>query len=207
MALMNYSNQPSLTQRPTPTIALIAHNEMKEDLLALMREYTEFLLECSLVAARGDSIETALKSGFPINLLHAPGMGGELQVASLVVDGRVDAVIHLGNPNGQWLPDATALLRACDTRNNAFAGNRATAEAVFSHLAGLNGDRLLGNPEPLNEDARDDYWNRQGVSPVSGATAQGELLETSSQEDASDPFPLGWNDGDLSILRGEVGND
>ena len=98
MALMNYSNQPPLTQRPTPTITLVAHDEMKEDLLALMREYTEFLLECSLVAARGDSIETALKSGFSINLLHAPGMGGELQVASLVVDGLVDAVIHFGQP-------------------------------------------------------------------------------------------------------------
>ena len=207
MALMNYSNQPPLTQRPTPTIALVAHDEMKEDLLALMREYTEFLLECSLVAARGDSIETALKSGFSINLLHAPGMGGDLQVASLVVDGLVDAVIHLGNPNGQWLPDAAALLRACDTRNIAFAGNRATAEAVLSHLAGLSEDRLLGTSEPLNEDESDDYWNRQGVSPVSGATAQGEPLETSGQADASDSLPLGWNDGDLSILRGEVGND
>ena len=204
---MNHSNQPPLTRKPTPTIALVAHDEMKEDLLALMREHTAFLMECSLVAAHGNSIETALKSGFPINLLRAPGMGGELQVASLVVDGRVDAVIHLGNPNSRWLPDAAALLRACDTHNVAFAGNRATAEAVLSHLAGLSEDRLLRNPEPLNEEARDDYWNRRGVSPVSGATAQGEPLETSGQADSPGPLPLGWDVDDLSILRGEVGND
>ena len=127
------------------TLALIAHDGKKDEMVKLAREHRDNLSKLSLVATRSTGQLVREGTGLAITLVNSGPMGGDQQIGAMVASGIVKAVIFLRDPlmAQPHEPDIAALLRVCDVHNVPLATNLATAEAVM-HL-------LFEHPEVLRE--------------------------------------------------------
>jgi methylglyoxal synthase len=126
------------------TLALIAHDTKKEDMVQLLKAHKEELANVNLIATRSTGQLLMGRTKLPVTLMQSGPMGGDQQVGAMVADEQVDAVIFLRDPltAHPHEPDVSALLRICDAHGIPLATNIATAEAVL-HL-------LAEHPEALN---------------------------------------------------------
>ncbi|SFL49586.1 methylglyoxal synthase [Rugamonas rubra] len=120
----------------TTRIALIAHDKKKDDMIALAGEYLDFLRSCSLTATGTTGGRLANELGLKVERKHSGPFGGDLQIGSLLVEGRIDCVIFLRDPMTPQPhePDINALVRACDVHNIPCATNMTSAHLVLSQL-------------------------------------------------------------------------
>ena len=118
-------------------IALIAHDRTKDDMVALAREYREFLSRCRLMGTGTTGGRIAQEVGLEIERLLSGPMGGDLQIGARLAVGEVDAVIFLRDPMTPQPhePDINALVRACDVHDVACATNLASARRLLDGLA------------------------------------------------------------------------
>ncbi len=117
-------------------IALIAHDKKKDDMITLAAEYIDFLRGCVLTATGTTGGRLANELGLTVERKHSGPFGGDLQIGTDLVEGRIDAVIFLRDPMTPQPhePDINALVRACDVHNVACATNVSTAHLVLSQL-------------------------------------------------------------------------
>ena len=130
------------------TVALIAHDNKKNDIVALVRQYRSALSRYHLIATEGTGLRIAEGTGLPIECM-APGMaGGDLQIAARIVDGDVAGVIFLFDPlkREPYEPDIAGLLRVCDIHNVPLATNLATAELAIRAVVKSRVGHLIFNP-------------------------------------------------------------
>ncbi|WP_099092375.1 methylglyoxal synthase [Dehalogenimonas formicexedens] len=123
------------------TLALIAHDNKKEEMLSLVEDHRDSLSQLSLVATRSTGMLIQSRTGLQVTLMQSGPMGGDQQIGSLVASGMVKAVIFLRDPLTvqPHEPDVSALLRLCDVHNVPLATNLTTAEAVL-HLIFEHGE-------------------------------------------------------------------
>ena len=117
------------------TLALVAHDAKKDDMVDLIKAHREELAEVDLVATRDTGQLIHKRIGLPVVLLQSGSLGGDQQVGALIASEDVDAVIFLrdGLTADPREPDVSALSRLCDIHNVPVATNLATAEALL-HL-------------------------------------------------------------------------
>jgi methylglyoxal synthase len=131
------------------TLALIAHDSKKEDMISLVGAHKEEIAGIDLVATRSTGQMVQSRVGLPVTLVQSGPHGGDQQIGALVASGDVKAVIFLRDPlmAQPHEPDITALLRICDVHDVPLATNLATAEAVlhlmFEHPEALSGHHLV----------------------------------------------------------------
>jgi methylglyoxal synthase len=120
----------------SPRIALIAHDKKKDDIIALAREYVDFLRQCTLCATGTTGGRLMAEVGLAVERKHSGPFGGDLQIGAMLVEGQIDAVIFLRDPMTPQPhePDINALVRACDVHNVACATNMASAHLMLSQL-------------------------------------------------------------------------
>ena len=127
------------------TIALIAHDRRKADMVEWV-EYNAYILLNNQIVATGTTgklIETTLQNYFQVNTqkedffvdkkLSGP-MGGDAEIAAMVVNGQIDFCVFLiddlnSNPHEA---DIQMLLRQCRVHNVPVACNRSTADFIIS---------------------------------------------------------------------------
>ncbi|MBF8265850.1 MAG: mgsA [Dehalococcoidia bacterium] len=130
------------------TIALVAHDSRKEDMVQLVKAHSENVAKLMLVATRSTGQLVQERAKLPVTLVQSGPLGGDQQIGALVANGEVDAVIFLRDPltAHPHEPDVSALLRVCDVHNVPLATNIATAEAIlhfiFEHPEALRGHHL-----------------------------------------------------------------
>ena len=129
----------------TVTLALIAHDNKKEEMLSLVKDHVDALSRLSLVATRSTGLLIQERTGLSVTLMQSGPMGGDQQIGALVASGVVKAIIFLRDPLTvqPHEPDVSALLRVCDVHNVPLATNLTTAEAVL-HL-------IFDHPEIIGE--------------------------------------------------------
>jgi len=122
------------TDRDRPRLAIIAHDGKKADLVAFATFNRSRLSAYELVAtgATGDLLRD--KVGLEVESVTPGPHGGDVQIASRVVQGEVDAVIFLVDPLDKHPqdPDIQTLLRICNVRNVPLVTNIATADVLIS---------------------------------------------------------------------------
>src|SRR6185436_5301461 len=121
----------------TMTIALIAHDHKKDDMVMLAREFAEFLARCHLIATGTTGGRLQAEAGLEVERCLSGPMGGDLQIGARLAVGEVDAVIFLRDPMTPQPhePDINALVRACDVHDIVCATNPASARHVLRALA------------------------------------------------------------------------
>lgn len=116
------------------TLALIAHDGKKADMIAFALEHRERLREFDLVATAttGELIQD--RTGLEARCLLSGPFGGDAQIAALVAEGRAQAVFFFLDPLGKHAhdPDIQGLLRICNVRNVPLATNIATAALLIN---------------------------------------------------------------------------
>lgn len=122
------------------TLALIAHDGKKPDLLAFAMFNRLTLARYRLIATQTTGRLLQAKVGLVIECLSSGPAGGDAQVAARVVEGRVDAVIFLVDPLDKHPhdPDIQTLMRVCNVHNVPLATNLATADCVMRTLGAAN---------------------------------------------------------------------
>jgi methylglyoxal synthase len=128
------------------TLALIAHDAKKEDMVRLMKAHKEELTGVTLVATRSTGQLIMGRTRLPVTLMQSGPLGGDQQIGALIANEEVDAVIFLRDPltAHPHEPDVSALLRVCDAHSVPLATNIATAEAVL-HLLAEHPEALKGH--------------------------------------------------------------
>lgn len=118
----------------TKRIALIAHDKKKSDILAWVLANQNVLKEFELVATGTTGKLIKLESGLPIEVVESGPHGGDLQIGSQMVEGKVDVLIFFWDPLEPQPhdPDVKALLRMAVLKNIPTACNRATADLFIT---------------------------------------------------------------------------
>ncbi|MCE1169605.1 MAG: methylglyoxal synthase [Sphingobacteriia bacterium] len=151
------------TQIPPRTIALVAHDNCKRDLVEWVRWNAKVLKHHKLVCTgtTGGQILKALEEeGYSeqvsVERLKSGPLGGDLQLGSLIAEQKVDILIFFWDPM-QPQPhdvDVKALLRIAVVYNVPFANNRATADYLISS------ELFSTDYDPRKSDFSD-YTNRE----------------------------------------------
>ena len=124
----------------TRTLALIAHDNKKVDLVAWATYNRGTLRVFALVATRQTARLLRDKVGLEVEPLLSGPEGGDAQIAARAATGSVDAVFFFVDPLSAQPhdPDIRALLRVCNVHNVhnvPLATNLATADLIIAALA------------------------------------------------------------------------
>lgn len=121
---------------PRRTVALIAHDKKKLDLIAFAKDHREILARFDLVATGTTGALLREKAGLTVTPLLSGPMGGDQQIGAAVAEGKVLAVVFFRDPltAQPHEPDVSALMRICDVHNVPLATNLAAAEAALGWL-------------------------------------------------------------------------
>ncbi len=119
-----------------PTIALIAHDGKKDDMIRFVRDQRAKLARFHLIATGTTGERVAQATGLAIERMLSGPLGGDAQIAACVAEGRVTGLIFLVDPlyAHPHEPDIQGLVRICNVHNVPIATNEASARLI---LAGL----------------------------------------------------------------------
>ena len=112
-------------------VALIAHDGKKDNLVDFVKAHLAWFKTLELVGT-GTTGSRVAELGLSVRRLASGPLGGDAQIAALITEGLLDAVVFFRDPMGKHPhePDVNMLLRQCDVHNVALATNRATAELL-----------------------------------------------------------------------------
>ncbi|MDA8318820.1 MAG: methylglyoxal synthase [Actinomycetota bacterium] len=147
------------------TIALIAHDNKKADLIEWARYNRALLAAHDLVATgmTGSLLEDEL--GVPVTRMLSGPLGGDQQIGALIAEGTVHLLVFFWDPLEPQPhdPDVKALLRLAVVWNVPVACNRASADFLISSpllLAGaynpIQPDYAGADPGPSGGDPIND---------------------------------------------------
>ena len=127
------------------TIALIAHDGKKADMVAWATYNRKALAHYQLVATESTAHLMQNKVGLEVEAVQPGPMGGDAQIGARVVEGKIDGVIFLVDPLDKHPhdPDIQALLRLCNVHNVPLATNVATADSIMVWLSINEPEKLL----------------------------------------------------------------
>jgi methylglyoxal synthase len=115
-------------------IAVIAHDNKKADMVAFIMKRLEFFKNVNIFATgtTGKHIEFA---GCYVSKMKSGPMGGDAQIASMIVDGKIDYVIFFIDPlsSHPHEVDVQMLLRICNVTDTPIATNYSTAKMVVEY--------------------------------------------------------------------------
>jgi methylglyoxal synthase len=120
--------------KPKKTIALVAHDKKKSDLLDWAYYNRDVIGKHTLVATgtTGSLLEDKLK--VPVKRLLSGPLGGDQQLGAMIAEGKVDIIIFFWDPLESHAHDSDvkALIRLAVTWNIVIACNRTTADFVLT---------------------------------------------------------------------------
>ena len=139
------------------SIALIAHDSRKEDLLEWVAFNAPLLREHRLFATgtTGGLIEE--RCGLEVTRFKSGPLGGDQQVGAKIAEGELDVLVFFWDPmeSHPHDPDVRALLRIAVLYNLPTACNRASADfIVASPLFHGEYERLVADPPERDPLAR-----------------------------------------------------
>ncbi len=119
------------------TVALIAHDNKKDDMIAFVQQHKDVLARYGLVATGTTGRLIQERTGLKVTRLLSGPLGGDAQIAALVAEGQIAAVIFFIDPLGKHPhdPDINTLLRICNVHDVPLATNAATASFIISGRA------------------------------------------------------------------------
>jgi methylglyoxal synthase len=128
---MNYIdiNAPAIK-----SISLVAHDNMKVELINWCQKYQDALKPHTLYATGTTGLQIEKQTDLAINKLISGPLGGDQQIGALITEQKIDIMIFFWDPLEAQPhdPDVKALLRLAAVWNIPVACNRATADLLIT---------------------------------------------------------------------------
>ncbi|HEY9607872.1 methylglyoxal synthase [Allocoleopsis sp.] len=196
------------------TIALIAHDRKKDDIVAFVRAHAPILSRYNLLATGTTGQRIQEGTGLSVERMLSGPMGGDAQIAAQVATGQVIAVIFLIDPlyAQPHEPDIQSLLRICEVHNIPLATNLATAEAIVAILGHTRIGYLIFNPVSGQGNAQQDLaLIHQLLEPQVRLNVHLTTPDVSAEQLAQDAIAKGaelilasGGDGTISAVAGAI---
>lgn len=145
-----------MSNEKKPAIALVAHDNKKNDLVSWCKHNKDLLRNYTLYATGTTGKLLNQKVELDINLLQSGPLGGDMQIGAMIAEGTIEFLVFFWDPLEAQPhdPDIKALLRISAVWNIPVACNRATADFIFT-------SRLLDEPYEREHPEFDDYLKRE----------------------------------------------
>jgi len=117
-------------------VALIAHDNKKNDMLDLVTKYKKKFVTHQLFGTGTTGQLIMEKVNLPVHCYKSGPLGGDQEIGAQVSRGEIDMIIFLRDPltAHPHEPDVSALLRLSDIYEIPLATNRKTAEMLIDNL-------------------------------------------------------------------------
>lgn len=128
------------------TVALVAHDNKKKDLISWCTHNKKLLQGYKLVATGTTGKLLEQEVALEVQRLQSGPLGGDMQLGAMIAEREVDFLVFFWDPLEAQPhdPDIKALLRLAAVWNIPVACNRATADYIFtSRLLSEKYDRQL----------------------------------------------------------------
>lgn len=131
------------------TVALVAHDHKKAELLEWVKTHIDSMKLCDLVATGTTGGLIADNTGLTVKRYNSGPLGGDQQIGALIAEGRLDALIFFWDPlnPAPHDPDVKALLRLCSVWNVPVACSSATADLIITSPLFFSADYVRIKPE------------------------------------------------------------
>ena len=118
------------------TIALIAHDGKKDDMVRFLSAHRDVLTAFKLIATGTTGARVMQATGLAVERMLSGPYGGDAQIAARVAEGKVAGVIFMVDPlyAHPHEPDIQSLLRICNVYNIPLATNEASAKLILIGL-------------------------------------------------------------------------
>ncbi|AIF97627.1 methylglyoxal synthase [Alteromonas australica] len=116
------------------TVALVAHDHKKPELLVWVKQHIKILEQCNLVATGTTGGLINKETGLEVTRYKSGPLGGDQQIGALIAENKLDALFFFWDPlnAAPHDPDVKALLRLCSVWNVPVACTPATADLVVT---------------------------------------------------------------------------
>ena len=125
-----------------PLIALIAHDNQKEEIIGFATFNHDYLAKYRLIATASTGESLRRNVGLKVLTVLSGPEGGDAQISALVAAKQVSAVIFFVDPRTAHPhePDIATLQRICNIHNVPLATNRSAANLFMAGLPHIKPD-------------------------------------------------------------------
>lgn len=124
----------SLTIQKKKNIALIAHDNKKQELIDWCKNYIDILKEHNLYGTGTTSRMITDNTGLKVKGFNSGPLGGDQQIGAKIVEGVIDFIVFFSDPLTAQPhdPDVKALLRIAQVYDIPMAGNKSSADFMIT---------------------------------------------------------------------------
>ncbi|MEM1045868.1 MAG: methylglyoxal synthase [Pseudomonadota bacterium] len=120
------------------SLALVAHDQKKDQMIDWVKAHEAALRECDLFATGTTGGRIIDETGLQVTRLKSGPLGGDAQIGAMISEGKLDALIFFIDPLSA-LPhdvDVKSLLRLAILYDTLLAVNEATATRLIALRGG-----------------------------------------------------------------------